>query len=312
MQLITVSLLNGVFYGLLLFMLASGLTLIFSMMGVLNFAHGAFYMLGAYFAFQAGRWIGFWPALMIVPLVVGTLGAAVEHWGLRRIHRYGHVPELLFTFGLAFVVHEVVQAVWGRLPVNYPVPPSLSFPAFSVFSAEFPAYRLFMMAVSLALFGALRLVLTRTRIGLLVQAALVQPDMLSALGHNVPRIFALVFGLGCGMAGLAGVIGGNAFVTEPAMAESIGTIAFVIVVIGGLGSLTGAFIASLLVGIVQTFCVASSLTIGGLLGYVGVIPRTVYGDLLRISLPNLAPLLPYALLVLTLAIRPRGLMGRRE
>jgi branched-chain amino acid transport system permease protein len=200
------------------------------------------------------------------------------------------------------------------LPVNYVIPASLSFPAFTVFSADFPAYRLFMMAISLGLFAALRIILTRTRIGLLVQAALSQPDMLSALGHNVPRIFALVFGLGCAMAGLSGVIGGNAFVTEPAMSESIGTIAFVIVVVGGLGSLTGAFIASLAIGLIQTFCVASNLTVGSLLAWLGLSfsPQSSLGDALRISLANVAPLLPYAFLVLTLALRPRGLMGQRE
>ena len=127
LQLIAFSTLNGVLYGMLLFMMASGLTLIFSMMGVLNFAHASFYMLGAYFGFEISRRIGFWPGLVLAPLMVGVIGALVERYGLRRLHRRGHVSELLFTFGLAFVIEELVQMVWGKLPVDYRVPPSARF-----------------------------------------------------------------------------------------------------------------------------------------------------------------------------------------
>ena len=130
LQLITFSTLNGVLYGMLLFMMASGLTLIFSMMGVLNFAHASFYMLGAYFGFELSRRIGFWPGLVLAPLIVGAIGALVERYGLRHLHRRGHVSELLFTFGLAYVIEELVQMVWGKLPVDYRVPPALDFVAF--------------------------------------------------------------------------------------------------------------------------------------------------------------------------------------
>jgi branched-chain amino acid transport system permease protein len=130
LQLIAFSTLNGVLYGMLLFMMASGLTLIFSMMGVLNFAHASFYMLGAYFGFEISRRIGFWPGLILAPLMVGAIGSLVERYGLRRLHRRGHVSELLFTFGLAFVIEELVQMAWGKLPVDYRVPPQLDFVAF--------------------------------------------------------------------------------------------------------------------------------------------------------------------------------------
>ena len=130
LEIIVFSTLNGVLYGMVLFMLASGLTLIFSMMGVLNFAHASFYMLGAYFGFEIARRIGFWPAFFVAPILVGVVGALVERFGLRRVHKFGHVPELLFTFGLAFVIEEVVQMIWGKLPVDYRVPPSLDFTAF--------------------------------------------------------------------------------------------------------------------------------------------------------------------------------------
>ena len=177
LQLITFSTLNGVLYGMLLFMMASGLTLIFSMMGVLNFAHASFYMLGAYFGFEFSRRIGFWPGFVLAPLIVGALGALVERYGLRCLHRRGHVSELLFTFGLAFVIEELVQMVWGKLPVDYRVPPALDFVAFRLFDTTYPAYRMFMLLTAVAMFAALLTVLTRTRIGLIIQAALTHPEM---------------------------------------------------------------------------------------------------------------------------------------
>ena len=222
MEFFLVQLLNSLSYGLLLFMLSSGLTLIFSMMGVLNFAHASFYMLGAYFAFQLSKYLGFWPALAIAPLVVGALGALTERWGLRTVHKYGHVAELLFTFGLFYLIEEVVHLIWGRAPVDYRIPESLDFTAFTIFSTHYPAYRVFMMFVSVAMLAGLYLVLTRTRIGMIIQASLTHPDTVEALGHNVPRVFMLVFGGGCALAGLAGVIGGNAFVTEPGDGGSSG------------------------------------------------------------------------------------------
>jgi branched-chain amino acid transport system permease protein len=297
LELFLTSLLNGVTYGLLLFMLSSGLTLIFSMMGVLNFAHASFYMLGAYFAYQVSTIVGFWPALVVAPLLVGAIGALVERYGLRKAHASGHVAELLFTFGLAFVIEEIVHLVWGKTPVPYRVPDALDGPLFTMFSTSFPMYKGFMMVVSVGMLLALYALLTRTRTGLIIQAALSKPDMVEALGHNVPRIFMLVFGGGAALAGLAGVIGGNALVTEPAMAAALGPIVFVVVVVGGLGSLQGAFVASLLIGIVQTMSVGIDYRIPGFA---------------RLSVSQIAPVLPYLIMVLVLIVRPRGLMGTRE
>ena len=214
LELIVISTLNGVLFGMLLFLMASGLTVIFSMLGVLNFAHASFYMLGAFFGFQISRWFGFWPALLIAPLLAGMIGAGVERYGLRRVHRNGHVAELLFTFGLAFVIEEVVQIVWGRSPVDYRVPALLDFPAFTIFSTNYPAYKMFMLLVSIAIFIGLLLVLKKTRIGLIVQAALTHPHMVGHLGHNVGRVFMLVFGVGTALAAVAGVIAGPALVTQ--------------------------------------------------------------------------------------------------
>ncbi|MCA0920462.1 branched-chain amino acid ABC transporter permease [Pseudooceanicola nanhaiensis] len=309
METIVFSLLNGVIYGLLLFMLSSGLTLIFSMMGVLNFAHASFYMLGAYFAYTVTDATSYWFALIFAPILVGLVGAGVEKWGLRRVHANGHVAELLFTFGLAYLIDEVIKIVYGRNAVDYRVPEALDFPLFTLYGAQYPAYRIFMLLVAVAMLVALWVLLKKTRAGLIIQAALTHPHMVGHLGHNVPMIFMTVFGVGCALAGLAGVIGGNYLVTDPFMAAYMGPIVFVVVVIGGMGSLEGAFVASILLGLLQTFAVSVDASFADLFGWIGLSSATEVG---RITIAQLAPMLPYLLLVLILFIRPRGLMGERE
>ena len=309
-----ISLLNGVSYGLLLFMLSSGLTLIFSMMGVLNFAHTSFYMLGAYFAYTISEVVGFWPALLIAPVVVGLLGATFERYSLRRVHKFGHVPELLVTFGLSYLILELVQLLWGRSTVPYGLPTQLQGPLFTLYGTQFPKSRSFIMLVALVMLASVWLLLTRTRIGLVIQAALKNPEMVEALGHNVPRVFMLVFGGGAALAGLAGVIGGNTYITEPAMAASVGSIIFVVVVVGGMGSLAGAFLASLLIGVLQTFAVALDYSMVHLFQLVGitVTDQTFGYPLWKLTISQVAPILPYLLLVLILIFRPKGLLGKRE
>lgn len=314
MEYALISLLNGLSYGLLLFMLSSGLTLIFSMMGVLNFAHASFYMLGAYFAYSISLKIGFWPALFVAPLLVGAIGALVERYGLRAVHKHGHIAELLFTFGLAYVIVEMVQVIWGRFTVAYAIPKEMDGPLFTLFTTTFPAYRAFMMLVALLMLLSIYLVLKKTRIGLVIQAALTHPESVEALGHNVPRVFMLVFGGGAALAGVAGVIGGNAFVTEPGMAAAVGSIIFVVVVVGGLGSLMGALLASLLIGVLQTFAVSMDYSMLTLLGRLGaeVNSGSPAYDVLKLTIAQVAPILPYLFLVLILVFRPKGLMGTRE
>lgn len=314
MEFFAISLLNGASYGLLLFMLSSGLTLIFSMMGVLNFAHASFYMLGAYFAYTLTGWLGFWAALVLAPVGVGIFGAVFERYVLRRVHQYGHVAELLITFGMSYIMLELVQLVWGRSSVDYRVPAALDGPLFTLYGTQFPMYRAFMMAVALAMLAALWLLLTRSRVGLVIQAALTHPHMVEALGHNVPRVFMLVFGGGCALAGLAGVIGGNAFVTEPGMAAAVGGIIFVVVVVGGMGSLAGAFLASVLIGVLQTFAVAVDVSLMSAVQNLGwmVTSETPGYAVLKLKVSQVAPILPYLLLVLMLIFRPKGLLGTRE
>ena len=294
--------------------MASGLTVIFSMMGVLNFAHASFYMLGAFFGFEISRHIGFWPGLVVAPVLVGVIGMLVERYGLRTVHKHGHVAELLFTFGLTFIIEELVQMAWGKLAVDYRVPPLLDFPAFTVFSTEYPAYKIFELLTSIAIFLVLLLVIKRTRVGLVVQAALSHPEMVGMLGHNVDRVFMLVFGVGAGLAAVAGVIAGPALVTQANMAQSLGPILFVVVVVGGLGSLSGAFVASLLIGLLQTFAVASNASLASVFGELtGNSGFTVYlSDIWNVTVAQLSAVTPYLLLVLILIFRPRGLMGTRE
>lgn len=339
MEFFIISMLNGVSYGLLLFMLSSGLTLIFSMMGVLNFAHASFYMVGAYIGYTVGNLIGFWPALLVAPVVVGLLGALFERLSLRKVHKFGHVPELLVTFGLSYIILELVQLIWGRTAVEFLPAEALRGPAFTMVhhaddslsfvwgAAEqavcmaqgtictpFPATRAFMMLVAILMLISLWLLLTRTRIGLVIQAALTHPEMVEALGHNVPRVFMLVFGAGTGLAGLAGVIGGSTFVTEPNMAATVGSVIFVVVVVGGMGSLSGAFLASLLIGVIQTFAVGmdhSFISVAQQLG-MQLSDATLNNSLLKLTLSQVAPILPYLFLVLILIFRPKGLLGTRE
>jgi branched-chain amino acid transport system permease protein len=314
LEFFAISLLNGLSYGLLLFMLSAGLTLIFSMMGVLNFAHASFYMVGAYVACSVSQRVGFWWALLIAPVLVFALGAAFERFCLRRVHKFGHVAELLVTFGLSYLLLEAVQLGWGRSAVSQSLPAGLQGPLFSLYGMEFPKSRAFIMLVALAMLAGIWLILSRTRTGLVIQAALTHPEMAQALGHNVPQVFMLVFGGGAALAGLAGVVGGTAFVTEPAMAASVGPVIFVVVVVGGLGSLGGAFLASLLIGLIQTFAVAldvSLLTLLTRLNWAVTLDTPGYA-LLALPVSQLAPVLPFLLLVLMLIFRPRGLLGTRD
>lgn len=306
-----INLLNGLSYGLLLFLLSAGLTLIFSMMGVLNFAHASFYMLGAYLGYTFSAHFGFWWGLLFAPLITGLLGALVERFALRRLHAQGQLAELLFTFGLSYLIVEIVQLIWGRATVPYAIPEQLQTALFKVYTSSFPAYRGFMAAVSLGMLAVIYVFITRSRIGLVIQAALSQAKMVEALGHNVPRIFMWVFGAGCALAGLAGAVGGNAFVTEPGMAASVGSIIFVVVVVGGMGSLSGAFLASILIGVIQTFAITLDVSLLGLCSYFGLIilPDQFGYSLLALTVSQFAPILPFLILILMLMWRPRGFLG---
>ena len=333
-----VTLLGGASYGLLLFMLSAGLTLTFGLMGVLNFAHASFYMLGAYVACQLSQRVGFWPALLLAPLPVGALAAVFEAVVLRRIRARsagnGHMPELLATFGLAYVLLEAVQLVWGRAPLDFQPPHALQGAAFTLLRdasglhflwgdappdacaaalacTPLPATRAFIALLALVMLLALA-ALARTRTGAVIAAALSEPQMVQALGHRLPLVQTLVFGAGAALAALAGVAGGSAFVTEPQMAESVATLLFVVVVLGGAGSVAGAFAASMLIGVLQTAAVAAHVSVLDALRALHLDSfAAADAPWLHWSSAQLAPLLPFALLALALTLRPQALMGRR-
>ncbi|HLS67743.1 MAG TPA: branched-chain amino acid ABC transporter permease [Kiloniellales bacterium] len=313
LEFVIVSTLNGVTYGLLLFMVSAGLTLIFGMMGVLNFAHASFYMLGAYIAYSITRTIDFWIGLLVAPILVGLLGVLVERYLLRRVHRFGHAHELLLTFGLAFIFEELIKLFYGDFPVNYAMPDYLRFPAFSLFGADYPFYRVFIGLVAIGMFVLLYLMLSRTRVGLVVRAAERLPSMAEALGHNVPLVFMGVFGVGAALAGLGGAVAGAFFPTNPNMALELGVIVFVVVVVGGLGSIEGSLVASLMIGIFSSFAVGLNWSLARLLDLVGLgdWARDI-GGLMTLTLSSISGTVPFLLMLIVLLVRPAGLFGERN
>jgi branched-chain amino acid transport system permease protein len=311
MEIVVFSLFNGALYGMLLFLLSSGFTLIFGLMGILNIAHASFYMLGAYLAYQISITFGFWMALFTAPLVIAAVGMVLERTVLRHVRSEGHTAELLVTFGLSFVIAEIVQMIWGRSPAPYQVPASLNFPLFTFGGLDYSAYKVFSLAVTVLVFIGLYGGFRRTTVGLVIQAALTHPVMVAALGHNVPKIFTSVFGLGAGLAALGGVLAGNVLGTQPTMAIHLGTIMFVVVVVGGLGSFVGALIASLMIGIVQTFAVSFPLSVVGALESIGLNAAALGPDLENLTTQQIAPAIPYVIMIVILLLRPRGLFGAR-
>lgn len=313
MEFAIISALNGVIYGLLLFMVSAGLTLIFGMMGVLNFAHASFYMLGAYAAFAVSSRLDFWTGLLVAPLLVGAIGMLVERYLLRRVHAFGHAHQLLLTFGLALIFEELVKLFFGDFPVNYQMPDNLRFAAFTVFGTDYPFYRLFIGAVAVIMFIALYLLLARTRIGIVVRAAERLPAMAEALGHDVPLIFTAVFGAGAALAGLAGAVAGAFFPTNPNMALDMGIIVFVVVVVGGLGSLKGSLLASVMIGLFSSYAVGIDWSLASLFDLVGLggFARSI-GGLLTMTVSSISGTIPFLLMLIVLLVRPAGLMGDRN
>ncbi|WP_338862825.1 branched-chain amino acid ABC transporter permease [Mycetohabitans rhizoxinica] len=307
MQSFVAVLLNGLSYGLLLFLLCAGLTLVFSLMGVMNFAHASFYMLGAYIGYTSARYGGFAAALILAPAAVAGLAAAFELGVLRRVHRQGPLAQLLATFGLAYLIAEFVQLGWGRSPLPAVVPQWLDGALVNWHGVAFSRLRAFMMAISAGVLGLCALLLRYSRLGLMIAAARTHPHAVQALGHDVARVHTQVFACGAALAAVAGVLGGVAFVTDTSMAETLGSVVFAIVVAGGMGSLAGAFAASLLFGIVQTLLVGLDIRLGALLHWVlPTVDET--GAWGRITLAQLAPVTPFVLLIIVLALRPGGLV----
>ncbi len=283
MDLLVAQLLNGLVYGVLLFLMAAGLSLIFGLMNVVSLAHGSFFMLGAYLGLSIYRATGsFWLALALAPIPVIATGIVIERVFMRPLYRRGHMDQVLLTFGFTFVFLDLVQTVWGRSVQRLPAPEALQG-TMQIGAGVFSAYRLFLIGFGFAIALLLWLFLERSRMGAMVRAGVDDAQMASGLGGNIPALFSGMFGLGVALAALGGVAAGPILSLYPGMDAEILIPAFIIIVIGGLGSLRGAFVGSLLIGIADTFGKA--------------------------YLPSLALFLIYLAMILVLLVQPQGLFG---
>jgi branched-chain amino acid transport system permease protein len=277
---------HGLAYGMVLFLVASGLTLIFGMMDILNLAHTAFFMLSAYFGYQFLSMTGiFWMALLLAPVVTAFFGILMERFLLRKIHAFGLMSQLVVTVGVSLIILAAVKIFWGTENLPIKMPPILSG-LVTIAGMEYPLYRLFVIGLSLAVLAIMALLLYKTRLGKIVRAAVSDPNMVNALGINIPLVFTFVFGVGTWLAGVAGVVIAPILTVFPGLADQMGMDAFVVVITGGFGSLAGAFIVSMIFGLLSSYGVQ--------------------------FVSSLAPVLMFAFMAIVLAIRPMGLFGERE
>ncbi|MDR3099658.1 MAG: branched-chain amino acid ABC transporter permease [Paraburkholderia sp.] len=284
MNVYLLQIINGIGVGMLYFLLAVGLSIVFGLLRFVNFAHGAFYLLGAYFCYQTLQWSGsFWLSLALVPLVVGVLAWIVEKLVLRHVYAQQHEFHILATVGLALVIQECAILVWGPLGDNVAVPDVLNGVVIWG-SFVYPKYRLFVIGFTAVLAVLLWWVLEGTRLGSAVRAGSESAEMVSLLGINVTRVFSLVFALGAATAALAGVLAAPIRGVDPFMGLEALSVAFVVVVVGGMGNFLGALVGGLLVGIVQSLM------------------STIW--------PQGAQLMIYVAMAAVLLLRPNGLLGR--
>jgi branched-chain amino acid transport system permease protein len=274
----------GLSIGMLLFLLAAGLTLIFGMLGVINFAHGALYMLGAYLAYQIVTWTGsFWVALLVSPLIVAAVSAAMEFVAMRPIYTRDHFYQVLLTFGAILVIDELVRTIWGLQPKLLAAPPGLGG-SVAMFGSDVSAYRLFIIVFGAAVSALLFFFLERSKFGMVIRASSKDSDMAACLGVNVPRVRTSIFALGAGLAALGGVVSGPMFPVDTNMGFLVIVNCFIVVVVGGLGNIKGSLLGALLIGMVQA-----------------------YGQR---YLPDLIGVLTYVLFIGVLLTRPQGLFSR--
>jgi branched-chain amino acid transport system permease protein len=283
--LVEIQLLNGIVQGMIYALVAAGLTLIFGMLDIPNFAHGAFYALGAYVAFTVVSSTGnFWLAIVIVPLVVAVLGLLVDALAMRRLARAGHVYQILFTLGLVLIVQEAIVLIWGANPTSVNVPAALGG-GVPLGAVSFPFYRLFLVAAAALVIGAVWLALERTKYGAIIRAGIDDPEMVDCIGIDVQRLFTVVFGIGVGLAALAGALILPIHGGQPSMGNELMATSFAVVVIGGLGSYLGAVVGGVFVGLTQA--------------------------VMTILYPAASEVAIFAAMALVILIRPQGLFGKR-
>jgi branched-chain amino acid transport system permease protein len=291
--------LNGVQLGMLLFLLAAGLTLVFGIMDLVNLAHGSLYMIGAYFAATFAAFTGSFIAGAVLALLATlVVGMAVEVIAIRRLYGRDHLDHVLGTFGLILFFNELVRLIWGSAGMTLPLPSEMLTAVQVLPGIYYPLYRLVIILVTLAVAGLLYVLVMRTRLGMLIRAGASNREMVSALGVNIKLLFTLVFGLGAALAGFAGLMQAPILTVQIGMGENILILAFVVIIIGGIGSIRGAFVASVFVGLVDT------------------IGRAFLPDLLRTMLsenaaatlaPALSSMMIYMLMAAVLVVRPEGL-----
>ncbi|HEY2862493.1 MAG TPA: branched-chain amino acid ABC transporter permease [Casimicrobiaceae bacterium] len=280
-----IQILNSVQYGLLLFLVASGLTLIFGIMGVINLAHGSFYMIGAYLAFTLSSLTGsLWLAIPIGIVLAAALGLVLEWALISRLYRRDHLYQVLLTFGLILIFEEMRSVIVGDDVHSVAIPAALAASLPLTETLSYPVYRLFISAVCLVLAGLMYLTIQKTRFGMMIRAAAANPEMATSLGLDIRWIHALVFAAGVALAALAGMVAAPVSSVFPGMGSQVLIVCFVIVVIGGIGSLKGALIAALLIGFVDTFG--------------------------KVLVPDFASIAVYLLMAVVLLFRPSGLFGR--
>lgn len=290
--------LNGIQLGVMLFLMAAGLTLVFGIMDLINLAHGSFYMVGAYLtAAFVGIFDHFLLALAAAVALTALVGLAVEWIALRSFYRRDHLDQVLATFGLILFFNELVRIIWGPVPI-FLNPPAALAGTVDLFGLHYPAIRLAILAVGVVVALLLWLLITRTRVGMLIRAGATNREMVMALGVDVRLLFSLVFALGAGLAGLAGAMAGPVLAVQVGMGEQILILTFVVIVIGGIGSIRGALAGALLVGMVDTL---GRATLPGLFRLV-MEPAAANG-----AGAAAASMAIYVLMALVLAIRPRGL-----
>jgi branched-chain amino acid transport system permease protein len=284
LSLFAVQLVNGVEYGLLLFLVASGLTLVFGVLGVLNFAHGSFYMLGAYLAW----WLSARTGNLLVAILIGVpamvlIGLAVERLAIARLYSRDHLSQVLLTYGLVLLFNELQRALWGNDVHGVNTPAALSWTMRLGETQTWPAWRAFTSLACIGVAAGMRQVVLRTRFGMRVRAGASNAEMVEALGIDVRRLFSILFSAGTALAGVAGMLAAPLTTVYPGMGENVLILSFVVVVIGGIGSIKGAFFGALLVGLADTFG--------------------------KVLLPGFASAMVYAVMAAVLLWRPRGLLG---
>lgn len=297
-NLFVIQALNGLQLGVLLFLMAAGLTLVFGIMSFVNLAHGSMYMMGAFIAAALYNYTGsFWLAALLLAPIMMLLGMALDRLALSRLYDRDHLDQVLATFGLILFFNEAARMIWGPSPVYMEVPEMLSG-AVQLFGIRYPAYRLLIIAAGLAVAAGCYLLVHHTRLGMLLRAGATHREMVGALGVNIRLLNALLFGLGAVLAGVAGLLAGPIMSVQVGMGEPILILTMVVIVIGGIGSIRGAFYASLIVGVVDT------------------LGRTLLPSLLRnlmerssadIAGPAMASMMIYILMAVVLALRPQGL-----